>query len=135
VGTGNPADLNPLTGTSDFGPSCTTPGSGAVAPCLYPSTMTGRNAFRGPGWWNFTLAAYKDLKFTERLHLQLRAEAFNILNHHNFYVLGTTADVAQLTDGVQAKKGGLGSANAIPAAGPGVLDERRNVQLGVKLIW
>ena len=141
VGTGNPADANPLLSAaagfavSDFGPSCNTPGSGALGPCLFPSSTTGRNAFRGPGWWNFTLAGYKDLKFTERLHLQLRAEAFNILNHHNFYVLGNTTDVSQLTDGVQAKKGGLGSANAPTAAGPSVLDERRNIQLGVKLIW
>jgi hypothetical protein len=134
MGTGNPADINPVTGTSDFGPSCATAGSGALAPCLYPATMTHRNAFRGPGWWNFTMAAYKDLKLTERFHMQLRAEGFNLFNHHNMYLLGTTADVGQLTDGVQGKKGGLGSAAAvsqIPTPG----DERRNVQLAVKLIW
>jgi hypothetical protein len=93
--------------------------------------MTGRNTFRGPGFWNFTLAGYKTFKITERLSLQLRAEAFNIFNHHNFYVLGSTADVSQLVNGVEAKKGGLGAASA-----PGApLDERRNVQLAVRLSW
>jgi hypothetical protein len=131
IGTGNPNDINPVIGVSDFGPSCTTPGSGAVSPCLYPATMTGRNTFRGPGFWNFTLAGYKTFKITERLSLQLRAEAFNIFNHHNFYVLGSTADVSQLVNGVEAKKGGLGAASA-----PGApLDERRNVQLAVRLSW
>ena len=131
IGTGNPADINPVVGISDFGPSCATPGAGATASCLYPISMTRRNAFRGPGYWNFTLAGYKDFKLTERFHMQLRAEAFNILNHHNFFILGSTADVSQLTNGVQAKKGGLGAASV--AGGP--LDERRNVQLAVRLTW
>lgn len=84
VGAGNLADINPLAGVSDFGPSCATPGAGATGPCLYPATMTRRNAFAGPGFWNFTLGTYKDLKLTEKFHMQLRAEAFNIFNHHNF---------------------------------------------------
>ena len=33
VGAGNPNDINPVVGISDFGSSCTTPGSGAIAPC------------------------------------------------------------------------------------------------------
>ena len=40
VGAGNPNDINPVVGISDFGPSCATLGSGAVSPCMYPSTMT-----------------------------------------------------------------------------------------------
>src|SRR5579884_1688094 len=60
----------------------------------WPSSMSGRDAFRGPGWWNFDAGLYKDTKLTERLDLQLRAEAFNVFNHANFYVTGLSANVA-----------------------------------------
>ncbi len=51
---------------------------------MYPSTMTSRNAFRGPNWWNFTAGVYKNFKIKENVALQLRGEFFNILNHHNY---------------------------------------------------
>jgi hypothetical protein len=44
----------------------------------------GRNAVRGPGSFNFDLALVRQFKITERVSLQARAEAFNILNHTNF---------------------------------------------------
>lgn len=124
VGAGNPSLINPVLGISDFGPSCTTPGSGASSPCTYPATMTHRNSFRGPGFWNLNLGAYKNFKVTERTSLQFRGEMFNIFNHHNFYVNGSLADVNGATF-IEGKKGGLGNP----------FDERRNVQLAVKLIF
>ena len=65
--------LNPTLGISDFGP--------------FPSNMTARNAFRGPGAWNLDTAVGKKFKITERYGLEFRAEGFNIFNHHNMYVL------------------------------------------------
>jgi hypothetical protein len=124
LGAGNPNDINPLVGFSDFGPSCTTPGSGALGPCRYPSTMTSRNAFRGPNWWNFTAGVYKNIKIKENVALQLRGEFFNILNHHNYYVNGALADVNGSTF-IQEQKGGFGNP----------YDERRNVQLGAKITF
>ena len=44
----------------------------------------GRNMFRGPGYWNFDLAAQKNFQITERFRLQFRAETFNTLNHPSF---------------------------------------------------
>ncbi len=44
----------------------------------------GRNALRGPGAVNVDVALSRILKFTERFSLQVRAEAFNVLNHTNF---------------------------------------------------
>ncbi len=44
----------------------------------------GRNALRGPGFFNFDLALSRTFKIKERYGLQARAEAFNILNHTNF---------------------------------------------------
>jgi hypothetical protein len=44
----------------------------------------GRNAVRGPGFFNIDVSLSRSFHLTERLQLQARAEAFNILNHTNF---------------------------------------------------
>jgi len=44
----------------------------------------GRNALRGFGMWQLDLGLRRQFSLTERLKLQLRAEAFNIFNHPNF---------------------------------------------------
>jgi hypothetical protein len=44
----------------------------------------GRNALRGPGNFSFDVALSRNFRLTERLTLQARGEAFNILNHTNF---------------------------------------------------
>ena len=44
----------------------------------------GRNVFTGPGFWNLDLGLTKNFNLTERMRMQLRAEAFNALNHPNF---------------------------------------------------
>ena len=44
----------------------------------------GRNALRGPGFFGFDVSLSRIFKITERYSLQVRAEAFNILNHTNF---------------------------------------------------
>jgi Carboxypeptidase regulatory-like domain len=109
--------LNPTLGISDFGP--------------YPANMTGRGAFRAPGAWNDDLSISKNFKLTERFNLEFRAEAFNIFNHHNFYVnpdfnyiSGPTTSPLQVIE----EKGGLGS----EAVG-GNNDERRFGQFALKL--
>ena len=43
-----------------------------------------RNAVTGPGYADLDLSGEKDTKITERLSFQLRADAFDILNHPNF---------------------------------------------------
>jgi hypothetical protein len=43
----------------------------------------GRDAIRAPGMWNVDLSIAKNFRFTERLNLQLRGDAFNSLNHTN----------------------------------------------------
>ena len=42
----------------------------------------GRDAFRAPGSWNVDLTLAKTLALTERVKLQVRADAFSALNHH-----------------------------------------------------
>lgn len=93
---------DPITGTGEFGP--------------FPSNMTKRNAFRGPGFWNVDFAAFKNFHITENTRLQIRGEFYNVFNHANMFVDGASAEVneGQVT---------------------GFKDGRRNVQLAVKFIF
>jgi len=108
--------LNPTLGLSDFGP--------------FPTAMTHRNAFRGPGAWNIDAAASKTFKVTERVGMEFRAEGFDVFNHHNYYVNTTNlyytgAPYTPLT--VTELKGGLNS-----LATGGNHDERRFGQFSLK---
>jgi len=113
---GNPA----LLGISDFGP--------------YPANMTSRGMFYGPGAWNFDLSLGKLFTLTERFSLEFRAEAFDIFNHVNLYVIGTQFVGASNAPAagpinIQGKFGGLGVGNAEGANH----DERRFGQFALRL--
>ncbi len=45
---------------------------------------TGRNYFRGPGFFDIDAMFAKKVYFTERYYLQIRADASNLLNHPSF---------------------------------------------------
>jgi hypothetical protein len=102
--------FSPITGTSEFGP--------------FPENMTGRNAFRGPGFWNFDAGLYKNFKVGERFTVQFRSEFYNLFNHSNYYVNVNSTDISARPV-VTVKKG-------FP---PITLNERRNVQLALKIIF
>jgi hypothetical protein len=112
--------LNSVLGISDLGP--------------FPATMTHRNAFRGPGAWNADAALEKDFPITERVGVQFRVEAFDLLNHHNFYVnttgLAYTAGAESKPLTVPEEKGGLGT-----LASNGNHDERRFGQFALKFTF
>lgn len=95
--------VNPLTRTSDLGP--------------YPSNMTSRNAFRGPGQWNLDASLAKVIRINDRWDLQFRAEMFNVFNHANLFIVGSEADIGS-ADFVAAKRLG-----------------RRQTQMAVRLIF
>ena len=112
---GNPA----LGGASDWGP--------------YPSTMTQRNAFRGPGAYNLNVSVSKTFPIHERLNLELRAEGFDVTNHHNLYIQGSQLDAANFIDPqtgnptppqITGSKGGING---------GASDERRFLQFAGKI--
>jgi Carboxypeptidase regulatory-like domain len=44
----------------------------------------GRNAVRGPGFFGFNVSLVRTFRIKERYSLQVRTEAFNILNHTNY---------------------------------------------------
>jgi hypothetical protein len=92
--------------------------------------MSHRNAFYGPGAWNFDAAVSKKIPITERISVELRAEGFDILNHHNMYVLESSNDVGGIGYGaalpIQGRRGGVnGGAN----------DERRFGQFAGRIIF
>jgi hypothetical protein len=53
-----------------------------------------RNVIDGPGYFNINAALLKNIRFGERMRLQLRAEAFNLLNNVNF-TFATTGEQRQ----------------------------------------
>jgi outer membrane receptor protein involved in Fe transport len=103
--------VNPLTGNSDFGP--------------YPSNMTERNAFRGPGAWNSNFSLHKRFRVGSRYAAQFRLEIFNLFDHHNLYVHTDAADVSSVTT-ITGFKGDD------PSIGSDLNDANRRIQLGFK---
>ena len=89
----------------------------------YPSNMTRRNQFRGPGLWNLDMGVSRNVKLNERYSLQLRGELFNALNHANLYIAPGTQDVSS------------GFVGAVKGVTPNGNVERRNVQLALKFIF
>jgi len=118
-------------------PTCASPGGGGC----YQDPGMDRNQFWSPANWNLDIGVYKNFAATERLKVQLRGEFYNILNHHNMYVVPFNSDYAELTPETQDENG-----NFVPNAGPGNIqgirgspggsasasDERRQVQLALK---
>ncbi len=83
----------------------------------------GRNILRAPGMFNLDFSIAKNTALTERVGMQLRVEAFNILNHPNF-----TQPVNQVTSSQ------FGQITATRAA-RGDVSSSRQLQLGLKLIF
>lgn len=59
-------------------------------PALNTFGNAGRSLFRGPGINLWDLAIYKNLRITEQVRVQFRAELFNAFNHTNLSGVGTT---------------------------------------------
>jgi hypothetical protein len=84
---GNRPDLTgsisyPKTVAAWFNPSSFTAPACATGPDCYGNL--GFDALRGPGRDNWNISVLKTFAFTERLHMEFRADAFNIWNHTQF---------------------------------------------------
>ncbi len=91
-----------------------------------PFTNTlGRNTFFAPGMQTWNLSLTRTLKFSERVHLQLRGELFNAFNHPNLFVAGGTNDIAAGSQ-VLVTRGGLPD-------NIGNVEQHRNIQIAVRL--
>ncbi|MBA2338810.1 MAG: hypothetical protein H0V88_00295 [Pyrinomonadaceae bacterium] len=49
-----------------------------------------RNFINGPVFFNWNASLFKNIRITERTRIQLRAEAFNVLNHTNLFLRGSS---------------------------------------------
>ena len=78
----------------------------------------GRGTIEGPPTHRMDLSVFKRIRFGERVSLQLRAEAFNVLNHTNFRNLSGTSKIA-------VTSATFGQINAVR--------DPRTIQLGAKL--
>ena len=102
---------------SALGPVNTNCGAGAVNTACFSSSQfvaaetettfgnLGRNAFRGPGYFDIDTSLFKNFNITERMRLQFGASAYNMMNHPHFQ--NPSGNIAT---------GGLGliSATAVP---------------------
>jgi len=79
----------------------------------------GRGYLHGPGYWNTDFSLQKDTQITEGKKLQLRFEAYNVLNHTNF---------ANPVGSVSS--GNFGRISALRA-----FTNSRQMQLGAKFIF
>jgi hypothetical protein len=76
-------------------------GTGANRTLVLPAGIgtLGRNTVRTPGELDVDLAVGREFPIKERLHLKLRAEAFNVLNHTNFQTPSTSLTVTSNAQG------------------------------------
>jgi hypothetical protein len=88
----------------------------------------GRNYIRTPSFWALNTTLQRSFPLYEQLHLNFRAEAFNILNHPNLGDVDTylpDSTFGQLLDGYTSS---IGSSNALYAMGAA-----RSLELSLKL--
>ncbi len=103
----------------------------------------GRNVLRGFGAWQIDFSLHREMKLSEHLTLQLRAEAFNILNHPNFANPAFADDPQHEITGIPYRSFGLSTAtlaNGLGASGiPGELNPlfqvggARSIQFAVRI--
>jgi hypothetical protein len=94
---------------------------------------TGRNAFEGPGLFNFDLSLGREFSvrpLSERLHFTVRADAFNLLNHAN--LSNPTPQLLGAPGFGSAYFGRIDSGNGFPLQQP-LSETARHLQLMLRM--
>lgn len=84
----------------------------------------GRNSLTGPGLAELDIALIKSARLSERARLELRVEAFNVLNHANF----NTPNLIVYTSRTAPPSGSAGVIT-------GTSTTSRQLQIAAKLVW
>jgi hypothetical protein len=82
-------------------------------PLAGQSGNLGRNQLRALGAWQLDVALRRQFKLSEKANLQVRAEAFNLLNHPNFGAFQTTLSAANFGQAINMLGRQLGGLNAL----------------------
>ena len=77
----------------------------------------------------------KNTRLTEHVSLELRAEGFDIFNHHNMYGLNAINDVGNYFDGTASSQGTLPIQGRKGGVNGGANDERRFGQFAGRIIF
>jgi hypothetical protein len=143
-------DDNSLTGTTSAGPNnngidtpnftpgplnFTNPRSGQpyFNPSLFTSEQLGqlgnarRRFFRGPGINNWDMALLKDFTVRERMHIEFRAEFFNVFNHTQFVA---TSGLGSPGTGTCVTSGPGESCAGVPGSSFGIITVARDPRIG-----
>jgi hypothetical protein len=91
-----------------------------------------RNQFYGPNQWNVNMNLQKNTQITDAIQLQLRLEAFNVLNHKNYSNPGFGWSQGANTSAATVV---TGTPNATAGQINGIVGTMRQIQLGAKLIF
>jgi hypothetical protein len=136
TGTVNYGGLNLLPHQSIYVHGSQYPGNRAINPAAFslpPSGQFGdapRNFVRGFGAWQLNLALRREFRLHERLSLQFRAEAFNVLNHPNFGYIDPTLTDATFGQATQMLNSSLSTMAAQYQQGGA-----RSLQFALKLVF
>ena len=104
----------------------------------------GRNVLRGLGAWQIDFSLHREFRVSEGLILQLRAEAFNVLNHPNFASPNDLSSPGRLTFAsgpgfgiaTQTLANGLSPSNAVGQLSPLFqIGGPRSMQLALRVLF
>jgi hypothetical protein len=104
------------------------------APAYGTVGNVGRDSLTGPGFADWDLSLLKSTQISERIHLQFRAEFFNILNHTNLQLPNEVVYSTGPTQGTTANQttsATLGSPGVISATA----NTSRQIQLAAKFVF
>jgi hypothetical protein len=110
--------------------ACTTTGA-TIGACTGTPTQEGtlgRNYVRDPALWTLNSSVQRDFPLYEQLHLNFRADAFNILNHPSVTGPNTTLSSATFGELIYGEVTTIGSQNQLYAMGAA-----RSLQFSLKL--
>ncbi len=111
------------------------PGANWLNPAAFTNAASGsfgttrRNGYYGPGYNDVDLSVFKDVRFGERIALQLRAEMFNVFNRVNY---APPAEGYVSVNGDYTLGDTIGDYNGSPGIGAG---EAFNTQFGAKVTF
>ena len=114
------------------------PGGKQLNPAAFTPAPIGQNGsvplnhFRGPGLNQWNLAIRRDFPVYENLHLQFRAESFNLFNHPAFGYIDNTLSDVNFGQPLNTLAGALTTGNTggvFQSGGP------RNLQFALKIVF